>query len=120
MSDLIKVTALPTSVTVDGKKYGPFFSTAEKPFTEVPAALAALNLPLYVAGAEPIATAAAPKPTSTVKPAGSLPEGYPSRDLLIGTQFVTVDAINSATDDELLAVDGIGPATLKAIRAYKG
>jgi len=53
----------------------------------------------------------APEPTS------DLPEDFPERDLILGTQFKSLDALNAASDDDLLAVDGIGPAKLKAIRA---
>ncbi len=57
---------------------------------------------------------------SSTNPA-SLPDDFPERDLLIGTAFKSTEALNAATDEDLLAVDGIGPAKLKAIReALKG
>lgn len=36
------------------------------------------------------------------------------RDLLAG--YKTADAVRKASDDELLALDGVGPATLRKIR----
>lgn len=62
------------------------------------------------------ASKAAPKATRQAS-ASDLPEDFPERDLILGTQFTSVDALNAASDDDLLAVDGIGPAKLKAIRA---
>jgi hypothetical protein len=49
--------------------------------------------------------------------ADSLPDDFPERDLILGTQWKTVEALKAATDDDLLAVEGIGPAKLRAIRA---
>ena len=46
-----------------------------------------------------------------------LPDGFPERELLIGTAFKTLEALKAASDEELLAVGGIGPTKLKAIRA---
>ena len=60
------------------------------------------------------------KPAAAPRPAASLPEDFPERDLILGTPFTTLEAISAASDEELLAVDGIGPAKLKAIRAYRG
>lgn len=61
------------------------------------------------------------KAVSGPEDADDLPEDFPERDLILGTQWTTVSALNAASDEELLAVDGIGPAKLKAIRtALKG
>ena len=46
-----------------------------------------------------------------------LPSDFPERDLIVGSKFKTLEALKNATDQELLDVDGIGPAKLKAIRA---
>lgn len=53
----------------------------------------------------------------TNQAASTLPADFPERDLLIGTPFTTLEAIKAASDEVLLAIDGIGPAKLKAIRA---
>lgn len=46
-----------------------------------------------------------------------LPSDFPERDLIVGSEFRTLEALKNATDQELLDIDGIGPAKLKAIRA---
>ena len=60
------------------------------------------------------------QPARTKPAPADLPADFPERDLLIGTTFTSLEALKAATDEELLAVDGIGPAKLKAIRAYRG
>lgn len=47
----------------------------------------------------------------------ALPDGFPSAHLLIESGFTTLEAVLSASDQELLDVDGIGPSKLAAIRA---
>lgn len=49
---------------------------------------------------------------------GALPESFPLRDELSKSTkpILTLSALNSATDDEILLVDGIGPKTLQKIR----
>jgi hypothetical protein len=42
----------------------------------------------------------------------------PYADLLIPKPFKNEDAVRAASDDEITAVDGIGPARLAEIRAY--
>lgn len=48
----------------------------------------------------------------------SLPADFPHRDLLAAS-FPSAEAVTSASDDDLSAIDGIGPKGLKAIRSYK-
>ena len=50
---------------------------------------------------------------------GSLPEGYPGRNALIAGKFDSLEKVASASDEELAALDGVGPATVTAIREYK-
>lgn len=47
-----------------------------------------------------------------------LPEGYPQRDMLVTHEYFSVEAVEAANDEELLAIDGIGPKRLKEIRTY--
>lgn len=44
-----------------------------------------------------------------------LPEGFPERDLLVGSEFKTLDALRSATKEQLIAINGIGAAKANAI-----
>lgn len=37
-------------------------------------------------------------------------------DVLLKSGYRTIDALQSASDEELLALDGVGPATLRKIR----
>ena len=58
------------------------------------------------------------KAAAETKSAGTdLPSDFPERDLIVGSEFRTLEALKNATDQELLDIDGIGPAKLKAIRA---
>ncbi len=45
---------------------------------------------------------------------------YPYADLLSAAGLNDWAAVQKATDEDLLAVDGIGPARLAEVRAYKG
>lgn len=45
-----------------------------------------------------------------------LPDDYPAHDELLSAGYTTLEAVAEATDDELTAIDGIGPATLTKIR----
>ena len=54
---------------------------------------------------------------TTEQASDDLPEDFPERDLILGTQYKSLDALNAASDDDLLAVDGIGPAKFTAMRA---
>lgn len=66
--------------------------------------------------------AAAPK-APPVPPSGdgedSLPEGYLYRDILDGGGFKSHQAVQDASDEALLALDGIGPARLRELRAFE-
>lgn len=44
---------------------------------------------------------------------------YPYPDLLAGAGFKDWQAVSEASDEDLLAVDGIGPARLKEIRDHR-
>lgn len=48
---------------------------------------------------------------------GGLPDGFPAKDDLEAGGFTSVDQVKGASDDELLAVNGVGDVTLKRIRA---
>ena len=56
-------------------------------------------------------------PAATIATAVAwLPEGFPHRAALHAAGFVTLDHARSATDAELRAVKGVGPAGVRAIR----
>jgi hypothetical protein len=57
-------------------------------------------------------------PASAPQSSGSdgLPADFPYGEILAGSRFATLSAIRAASDEELLAVDGIGEARLKEIR----
>jgi hypothetical protein len=46
-------------------------------------------------------------------------EGYPYRDALAGAGFADWNAVSTASDEELDNVPGIGPASVREIRAWK-
>lgn len=48
------------------------------------------------------------------------PGAYPYAEVLTAGGFKDWAAVNKATDEQLLALDGIGPARLKEIREFKG
>lgn len=48
--------------------------------------------------------------------ADTLPDGFPYADKLAAGGYTTLTAVDSASDDDLLAVKGIGKASLQAIR----
>ena len=50
----------------------------------------------------------------------STPPEYPYADVLKAGGFNDWQAVQGASDDDLLDVDGIGPARLKEIREFKG
>lgn len=54
------------------------------------------------------------------EPGDELPEDFPHREAVTKGGFTTKAAARKATDDELLALDGIGEARLKEIRAALG
>lgn len=47
---------------------------------------------------------------------GGLPDGFPGKDDLEAEGFTSVEKVKAASDDELLAVNGVGDVTLKRIR----
>ena len=47
----------------------------------------------------------------------ALPEEFPHRELLTGAGFNTVEKVSAATDEELLAIDGLAGARVKEVRA---
>ena len=47
-----------------------------------------------------------------------LPEDYPAASTLEEAGYTSTDEVDAASDEELLAIDGIGEATLKEIRSY--
>lgn len=49
-----------------------------------------------------------------------LPEDFPAAELLAGAGFGTVEAVSGASDEDLRAINGIGPATLGDIREALG
>lgn len=46
-------------------------------------------------------------------------DAYPYADILSAGGYKDWAAVNKATDEQLLALDGIGPARLKEIREFK-
>lgn len=49
-----------------------------------------------------------------------VPEDFPGREDLAKAGITTLSSVRGASDDELLALDGIGEATVKKIRAAQG
>jgi hypothetical protein len=49
-----------------------------------------------------------------------LPEDFPARELLIAAGYDTLDLVKNASDEDLDAIDGIGPATVEKIREAQG
>lgn len=66
--------------------------------------------------AQPTPVVVVPEP---VAPAvtDDLPEGFPQREALTAAGFGALLLVTKASDEELLAIDGIGKATLEKIRA---
>lgn len=71
---------------------------------------------LVDANGQPLA-AAEPAEAPTSEPAPALPEGFPHAGLLTEAGFGTLQLVTEATDDDLLAVKGVGKAALRDIRA---
>lgn len=46
----------------------------------------------------------------------ALPDDFPARDLLYDNLYTTLESVRGATDKELLALKGLGKATLRDIR----
>jgi hypothetical protein len=72
--------------------------------------------------AAPSTGASSPTPSApgTVD-SDELPDDFPARDALTKGGFKTLSAVRAASDEELDALDGVGPATLEKIRdAQKG
>jgi hypothetical protein len=58
----------------------------------------------------------APQPQATALAAGTpLPQGFPYYKFLTAHGLTTIESVRNATDDELIAVKGIGASSLKAI-----
>lgn len=49
---------------------------------------------------------------------GAFPEDYPGYEVLGQVEGMTPERIAAMTDEEVLAINGIGPSTLKQIRSY--
>lgn len=46
-----------------------------------------------------------------------LSEDFPGHDQLVAGGYTTIAKVRNASDEELLAVDGVGPVTVEKIRA---
>lgn len=46
-----------------------------------------------------------------------LNEDFPGHDQLVAGGYTTITKVRNASDEELLAVDGVGPVTVEKIRA---
>lgn len=53
---------------------------------------------------------------STGTTSGELAADFPSREILAAAGYKTLEQVKGATDEQLLALDGIGPAKLEQIR----
>lgn len=88
-----------------GKFYGP--GEADLPdeaYTDLKAREDALK------GDQPDEAPAESTPSTAADPLAEFPE-------LHAAGYTSAESVRAATDDELLALDGVGPATLKKIRA---
>lgn len=115
----VKVSEIRGRYSFEGRAYGPFQPSSERPYTEVPETLArALNLPRYE-GKATAAPKAEPKAEVKAAPVSSetpLPADFPMHSALIGAGFKTLESLKAATDEQLEAVDGIGSKTVERIR----
>lgn len=59
----------------------------------------------------------APEPQPEAEPRE---KAMPYADLLAGAGYDTPEKVRAASDGDLLGIEGIGPARLAEIRAYKG
>ena len=50
----------------------------------------------------------------------ALPDDFPARALLVAGGFDTLAKVREATDEQLVALDNVGEATLAKIRAAQG
>lgn len=50
----------------------------------------------------------------------TFPEDYPGFEVLGQVEGMTPEKLKAMSDEDILKIDGIGPATLKAIRANQG
>lgn len=48
-----------------------------------------------------------------------LPEDFPALDILNNAGYTTRHQVETATDEDILALEGIGQATLEKIRGYE-
>ncbi len=64
--------------------------------------------------------AAAEQDRGAAPTATPLPDDFPSREILVAAGFTTMEGARAASDEALLALDGIGPATLQKIRDAQG
>jgi len=66
----------------------------------------------------PVTVTPDPPPTPTpVVETDDLPADFPQREALTAAGFGALLLVTQATDDELLAIEGIGKATVEKIRA---
>lgn len=49
----------------------------------------------------------------------AFPEDYPGFDVLGAVEGMTPEKLAGMSDEDILKIDGIGPATLKQIRSYE-
>lgn len=67
--------------------------------------------------AQPSTTASAPaSPAPSTPGSTTLPNGFPARAALIKSGFDTTEKVKAASDEQLIAVDGVGEANLVKIR----
>ncbi len=71
------------------------------------------------ADAELIKRAQNAEPAQAEQSTGAFPKDYPGYEILGQVEGMTPELLAAMSDDEILAINGIGPATLKQIRAIK-
>lgn len=90
-----------------GPRRGPLYGPGR---ARVPASFA------RALGLTPITETSAPTADETAE-CTPLPDDFPVRDLLIAGGITTIEAVREATDKDLRALKGIGPAAVRDIRA---
>lgn len=80
-----------------------------------------VNNKVFFAGEAEISDADTHQPNvqpQTEQSTSPFPEDYPGYDVLGQVEGMTPEKLASMSDEEISAIDGIGAATLKKIRAY--
>ena len=102
--DLVKVTALPTKITIGSDTYPPFRASKDRAYTEVPSGLAvALSLPFYSEAEPEPATEPAkePAPTEDTRNVAQLTEALAKAEISIPSGSKKDDLLKLAAENKV-------------------